>query len=96
MNFNLFDDMNGLILRERENLIDRQNNYNSSGIVSVNNSSGGYDGNTPRFPDKTPLAMAYIPFQQWGEVYTEDEAFGKGTLFPDLDFPFRTGGGSGE
>lgn len=90
MNFNLFDDMNGLILRERENSLNMQNDMINS------RSTGGMTGNTTHFPSKTPLAMAYVPFQQWGEVYTEDEAFDKGTLFPELNFPFERGGGHGE
>ena len=49
-----------------------------------------------RFPEDTPLAMAYVPFQQWGKVYNPDEGFKKGTIFPDLDFPFMRGGGQGE
>lgn len=90
MNLNLFDDMNGLILRERENSFSMQNN------VTNNNVSNGMNGSTSRFPRSTPLAMAYVPFQQWGEVYSEDEAFDNGTLFPELNFPFERGGGVGE
>ncbi len=48
------------------------------------------------FPKNTPLGIAYVPFQQWGEVYPEDDAFQRGTLFPQLDFPFRRGGKSDE
>lgn len=40
------------------------------------------------FPDETPLAMAYIPFQQWETPYNETKAFSKGTIFPSLDKPF--------
>ncbi|MBQ1518431.1 MAG: spore coat associated protein CotJA [Ruminococcus sp.] len=43
-------------------------------------------------PDKMPLAMAYVPFQQWGEVFGPDDALENGTLFPDLIFPFDKGG----
>lgn len=46
------------------------------------------------FPDKTPLAMCYVPYQQMGELYPENTAFEKGTIFPDLYFPFK-GKGSG-
>lgn len=85
MNFNLFDDMDGLVLRERENSLNtrKMNSGNSSAM----------NGNTPRFPQHTPIAMAYVPFQQWGEVYSEDEAFETGTLFPELNFPFERGAG---
>jgi hypothetical protein len=42
-----------------------------------------------------PLMIpAYVPFQQWGEIYPEDEAFESGTLFPELNFPFENGGNS--
>lgn len=84
MNLNLIDDMNGLILRERENTLD------STDINSRN--AGQNNGETSRFPKNTPLAMAYVPFQQWGDVFDNDEALCKGTLFPDLVFPFERGG----
>lgn len=86
MNFNLFDDMDGLILRERENSMNQQ------GIMQRNdNSRNAMNGMTERFPQNTPIGMAYVPFQQWGEVYSEDEAFENGTLFPELNFPFERG-----
>ena len=34
------------------------------------------------------LAMAYVPNQQFGEVYEPCAALIAGTLFPDLDKPF--------
>lgn len=38
---------------------------------------------------RTPvLAMAYVPFQQWSEVYTAEKGLCEGTLFPCLDLPF--------
>lgn len=86
MNLNLFDDVDGLILRERENTLGNNRDNNSR--------PSGFNGETSRFPQKTPLAMAYVPFQQWGEVYNSDQAFNSGTLFPELDFPFERGGDS--
>lgn len=41
-----------------------------------------------RFPENTPLGMAYVPFQSWGSVYDDKTAFCQGTVFPELDFPF--------
>ena len=35
-----------------------------------------------------PIAMAYVPMQKWTEVYTEEDALCRGTLFPELDKPF--------
>ena len=39
-------------------------------------------------PEDPALAMAYIPYQSWGEVYEPERALDAGTLFPDLDKPF--------
>lgn len=36
-----------------------------------------------------PLAMAYIPFQQWRNLYDPSEAFQRGTIFKELDLPFE-------
>lgn len=44
--------------------------------------------------EKSPLprdiapAMAYVPFQQWSQVYTAEKGLCTGTLFPCLDLPF--------
>lgn len=75
MNLNLFDDMDGLVLHERENSL-----------------MSDKDGGMTRFPKDTPLGMAYVPYQQWGEVYNSGDALENGTLFPDLRFPFERGG----
>ncbi len=38
--------------------------------------------------DGMVLAMAYVPVQEWDDIYSEDVALCNGTLFPDLDKPF--------
>ena len=38
--------------------------------------------------DTLPLAMAYVPMQKWGQVYEQEVAFPRGTIFPVLDLPF--------
>lgn len=38
-----------------------------------------------------PLAMAYVPMQQWKSTFEIDEALSKGTIFPDLYKPFLGG-----
>lgn len=43
------------------------------------------------FPEKTPIGMAYVPYQQWGEIYEANEGFCRGTMFPELDYPFKGG-----
>lgn len=44
-------------------------------------------------PEELPLAMAYIPFQTYGDVFSAEKALEAGTLFPDLDKPFYGGKG---
>ena len=34
------------------------------------------------------IAMAYVPWQRWGETYDAEKALCRGTLFPALDLPF--------
>jgi 2-methylcitrate dehydratase PrpD len=46
-----------------------------------------------RFPEKTPIAMAYVPVQQWSETYKIEDGFCRGTVFPELDLPFSPGEG---
>lgn len=41
-----------------------------------------------RFPENTPIGMAYVPMQQWGETYNIEKGFDRGTIFPELDLPF--------
>jgi len=36
-----------------------------------------------------PLAMAYVPWQQWRDIYKADMALVKGTLFAELDLQFK-------
>lgn len=38
--------------------------------------------------DMLPLAMAYVPMQQWNEIYEGEKALERGTIFPELDLPF--------
>lgn len=40
-----------------------------------------------------PLAMAYVPWQQWSCPYEAMKGFHRGTLFEDLDKPFMPRGG---
>jgi hypothetical protein len=82
MKLDLFDDIEGMIFHEREASLgpvdtDRNNNTSVPGTM---------------FPENPPLSMAYVPFQQWGETYSDDKAFSSGTLFPQLDLPFMGGG----
>lgn len=35
-----------------------------------------------------PLAIAYVPWQQWNQTCPLDKALKIGTIFPELDKPF--------
>ncbi len=41
--------------------------------------------------DGFALAMAYVPWQQWGEIYPLNTGLQRGTIFPELDKPFFKG-----
>lgn len=40
-----------------------------------------------------PLAMAYVPWQMWRRIYDAEKALCQGTIFEELDKPFRGIGG---
>lgn len=40
-----------------------------------------------------PIAMAYVPWQEWCEIYDICEGFSRGTIFRELDKPFQGRGG---
>ncbi len=44
-----------------------------------------------KFPECTPIAMAYVPFQEINELYDDCKALERGTVFPCLDKPFFGG-----
>lgn len=35
-----------------------------------------------------PIAMAYVPWQRFGQTYDPSKALCAGTIFPELDKPF--------
>lgn len=43
--------------------------------------------------DQLPVAMAYVPWQVWRKRYGEEQGFHRGTIFEELDKPFRGAGG---
>lgn len=39
--------------------------------------------------DEFPIAMAYVPWQQFDGIYDDlERAYRNGTIFPELDKPF--------
>ena len=49
--------------------------------------------NIPSLPEETVVAMAYVPFQNPTAIYSAEEGFPVGTLFPCLNKPFLGCGG---
>ncbi len=43
---------------------------------------------TSDFLEGTALAMAYVPWQKWHEIYEPCKALTHGTIFRELDKPF--------
>ncbi|MGN1051629.1 MAG: spore coat associated protein CotJA [Acutalibacteraceae bacterium] len=42
-----------------------------------------------RFPEETPYAMAYVPFQPYyDKTYSVTQGFEAGTMYPNLNKPF--------
>mgnify|MGYP000873552088 CR=1 FL=1 len=42
-----------------------------------------------RYPvDQMPIAMAYVPWQEWGCVFEANEGLKAGTIFKELDLEF--------
>lgn len=44
--------------------------------------------------DDMPLAMAYIPWQTWRDIYDAEKGFQYGTIFQELNMPFLGKGGA--
>lgn len=38
-----------------------------------------------------PIAMAYVPIQKFNHLYSATEGYQVGTLFKELDLPFKGG-----
>jgi len=41
--------------------------------------------------DRLPVAMAYVPWQQWEELFDLTKGYKCGTIFPSLSKPFAEG-----
>ncbi|MDO4863478.1 MAG: spore coat associated protein CotJA [Ruminococcus sp.] len=82
MNLDLFNNIDGLVLRE-----------NGSAVPYADRTERMDMNAQSDMPAAPQLAMAYVPFQQWGDTMEADKALSCGTLFSDLVFPFERGGG---
>lgn len=76
MNFSMFENMRtGSDMNQR--------------FSSDNGMMPGNSRPLSRFPEQTPIAMAYVPMQEWSETYDVQEALSIGTIFPELNLPFE-------
>lgn len=46
-------------------------------------------------PEKTVVAMAYVPFQNAVKLYSPEHGIQTGTMFPELNKPFTAYGKNG-
>lgn len=53
----------------------------------------GCPGTQDHFPADMPIAMAYVPWQKWKNLYDPAKALESGTIFAELDKPFLGKGG---
>lgn len=67
-------------------------NYNMPG---ADESHCGCKKDSPYMQNEYALAMAYVPWQHFANVYEPDKALEIGTIFPELDKPFWAGRGIG-
>lgn len=57
-------------------------------ITDLENVTGTRMPEMSQFPARISLAMSYVPYQTFENLYDETTAFERGTLFKGLDFPF--------
>ena len=50
--------------------------------------NGSYNGGNVEFTGNYSLAMAYVPLQEFGDLFDIEEGFCEGTVFKALRFPF--------
>ena len=70
------------------NLTDIINAANADAETSMGCSTCRKDSSMSAFPAETPIGMAYVPYQQWKNIYDPAVGIDRGTIFEDLDKPF--------
>ena len=65
------------------------------GTSGTASKSCGCQSGTPLAPNgglcQMTIGMAYVPWQKWSHTYPMEQGFTRGTIFPELDFPFLMG-----
>ena len=64
----------------------------ASGSAATGNATGCPNSQAGQFEQQFPVAMAYVPWQQWQTTYSPERGLVQGTIFPDLDLKFAFGG----
>ncbi|MGI5874789.1 MAG: spore coat associated protein CotJA [Bacillota bacterium] len=54
---------------------------------------GGFEDRAAKIRVSGPLAVAYVPMQKFTDLYRAEEGFAAGTMFKELDLPFKGGHG---
>lgn len=73
-----------------------QNFRNNTSIYNRQNNCGR-ERQMPKMtsdcPEYMALAMAYVPWQRWQNIFDADKGFHCGTIFQELHKPFEHAGG---
>lgn len=64
---------------------------NECGLFCANDVPEMPDMQEPGFPAHISLAMMYVPYQRFENLYDAEKALERGTLFKSLDLPFYGG-----
>ena len=96
MSLSLLSDINNILSHDKQTAKNPAAEQSHKPVLSSlepypMQSSPSFTTNSSRtpLPSNPTVGMAYVPFQQWGEVYDADKAFSRYTLFPQLDLPFE-------
>lgn len=68
---------------QRNRMNDVRNGFDESGQRCGGGWNHHHDG-----VDSMALAMQYVPWQHWKQVYCPEEGLQYGTIFPELNKPF--------
>ena len=82
--------MNDMIMNTTEECIPSMLNLFDGCSCPLNKKDGKECGSCAfSAVDRFPLAMSYVPMQKFENLYNEEKALCRGTLFEDLDLPFK-------
>ena len=62
---------------------------NPPGFMRMENDMAGMQRDAGFDINQMPIAMAYVPWQKWRDIYEKDKGIIRGTIFEELDKPFK-------